>query len=521
MTLEGLLYQLQLQWKRLVGIGVAIIAFLILLYLFASFSLVYVAVTGSTSTHIVVYVSSERATTKLGGAGLVLVPRSTTSLIVAAGDAVKTETTLAIPWYGYVNKKVTLTSDKNADKAAYYSLDTNPCATYSSNYDRLLSFKCNQPTSLQTYNTPPSDGWGNTTVANTSYPAVVAPYMGGVIGVTYIPNSDTTAPDITFTTESGQSIGYNAPEGIDMDTIRKATIYTDTYDITNNRFVLVDVSGNIYLGSPSESGTVGYQKIPPPNDYTPLYDQALCAISGDAVYCYYGQSDAGDQTASSQVKPIQDTIVSLSFTKQGSHAAAINTPLVLGDLYVTPSGQLFGREHKQLIHFTQVNDRYSTTSVSQNIDGATGGQAIYYIQNNGVYQVDSDAKNTYQVFYSKNVIPTSVYSVAGKVFVLGKVRGNTQTTYAYLLNTSDDTTPGQRLIDKFPLSFTDLTDASITDLVGDKFYVELKVTIRKNAPSADQAIDKSEVATKKQNVINLLQSLGVDINENNTTFMYR
>ena len=512
--------------KRIAFTGIIILLIFLVLRIVTSYALFYVDTTSTISfNNITTYTSSEGSTQKiaLSIGNLKLIQRDTKNIIVAGDDNVKTQTPITIPWHGFGYKKVNLVRDKNAEKVAYYSTSSDTCATYSANFDRLMYYNCNKPSFLSRYETPSTSPWINKIVTPMSYTNTgVTPYTGGVLGISYTSNTDSVSPgDIVAVTETGGITYYNSPEGLDTTKLSQAKISTDTHDLTNNRFVLSDEQGAIYLATPTNRG-VEYRKIPAPTDYNPLYNQTICRLNGDSVNCYRGIAQIGERPDDfDSIKKTSNSIFSASFANNTTKTLEIeDSDFVLDTLYSTLDGRLFGRSSRTLYYFNEKNEKYQPSEIAFDVEATSAGQDLYYVQENGVFKVDSSTLDSHQVFYSSNIQSKSVYVVAGKVFAIGRLKGGGPATHAYLINSQDDTTPGKRLIDLFPIPFKDLPEAGLTDMVGDRLFISLKVTYTKSTRSFQEGIDQSEIEDKKYTVKQFLKSRNIPVNENKIQFTY-
>lgn len=489
--------------KQLLFVSVIIILAYGFISFFSHYSLVSVSVKNPpTTAELTVYTSSHSETKKIGKPGFHIVPRSIKSVIVEAGKNIRTESQITIPWYGYTTKEVPLKLDKNADKIAYKSSLENPCGTYSEKLNRMLQYSCFNSNSLVYYNTPEKGSWSIEKVANLFYPNYTpASYMGGLIGVGYIGGSDFAPPSNLISVSDTGEINYlNPPDGIDISKITEASIFTDKNNQANNRFVFVTADGFIYLGTPKSKTNVDYIKITPPENYNSSTQQTLCSVTGDFVTCYRGLSpNLGDSDI--DFNSVKSSIFTLNFTTDATETTNVNKLLTLDDIAVTSNGMIYGKSHKKLLFFEKRNNQYHVTELSQNIDGiATGGETLTFLQDNGVFTVDINSRNLYQVFYSKNIIPNQLLAASGKIFVIGKVPGNKNTSFAWMLNNEDNLNNGNRLIDKLP-SFPPSLKYGDTDFVGNVINIQV-LTDRSSTPQ--------EIRDTKQSTLDYLDSIGVD-----------
>ena len=116
----------------------------------------------------------------------------------------------------------------------------------------------------------------------------------------------------------------------------------------------------------------------------------------------------------------------------------------------------------------------------------------------------------YQVFYSSNITTKSLYVIGSRIFVLGSVANQRDTTFAYLLNQSPDTTPGKRLIDLYPSSLPQLSMLHSQDMVGNRLYASLYQST--NDPSRIPALREQSIST--------IEALGINIDAVKLELMY-
>lgn len=511
-----------LKYKKIIAItgGVILLLFFII-RIMSSYAVIYIDTASSFKpTNQVLYTSSDATTQKslLSVFNLHLIPRDTKSIIVTASSSIKTQSELTLPWYGYAYKEVSLVHDKNAEKVAFNSTLSALCATYDGD-SRLLSYTCESPDSLSEYTAPEAGLWQNNKIADLYYDDATAPYMGGIIGLSPSESTDVSQKsDIVAVTKEGRIIFYNTPDDFDTATINQARIFTDINDPTSNRFVLVDIQGNIYLGAPQEaSGKVDYRQIPPPEKYNPDFNQTFCTVNGDTVQCYRGSSILGEQPDNfDPTNYAPDSLAELSFTDESINTRSVrnDSSVSLYNFYSTTSGQLFAKSSKKLYHLKKENNQYTLNEISQNVDSATGGKSLYFIQDNGVFEVDPKTLDSHQVFHSSRVIPKKLYSSANTLFIIGNVEGINGVTYAYRLTDENNTGSGKRIIDIIPANpLQQLPDTNSLDLVGDRVQIQLHLESRNNTKS--DVLDE-----KKLNIIEALRARGVDTDKLTFSFTY-
>lgn len=530
---EGLIYK-TVAWtmshrRGVIVIGVLLVVLMLFMYIFSNYALINIEVISSSKpNNISIYTGSDSSSgtlDRIGGSGIVILPRSTKSIVVANDDYVKTRVNLQIPWYGVFSKKVSLNKDKNAEKIAYRSTTASTCALYRPKSDVLAFYNCrNVNAGLFKYNAPSSGFWSLNKISPITYP-INYPEAGNHFGL--ISSSDNSANgSVVSINERNRYTIYNAPPIVDRDdqtrvktdtsipSITKARIYTDNSSTDNDRFAVTTRKGDIYIGTPTDGRNVSYHFIAAPDGYNSTYNQTLCSMNSNFVYCYRGPAVIGDVSTSFDFNQVTHSqIVVYSFASKSEKTFNVSSNLyTLDDIYVTSKGDLFGKRFSELLHFIKSGDIYNASTVSQNISTAAASDKLYYVNKNGVYVVDEDdATIAYQLFYSPNVMPKVIYPVDGKVFIIGSTPFDSSTTYAYQLTLDDNNSPGSRLIDLLP-SKSDIPSMVSNDIVGDRVIVRLNVPMQSTSPS--------DIAAMKNEVVRYFDRQSYPIDTNKINFVY-
>lgn len=523
MKLESIVRWLYVHRKGALVALIISIPVIVVVQFFAQHSFILVSVVGASANEpVVTYGSTPSGTEKIGSTGLILVTRATTSIIVENGEQLKTEVALSLPWYGLAGVDVKLDQGRNADKVAFTSPYTSStCATYSKRVESLLAYKCNNPPSLLQYQTAANTTWSNKPLAtNMLYPGKIAqPYMGGVIGISVYPLGDESAPQpIIYTSDTGTSTAYDMPEGIDETMLAEAQIFTNYTDPTDNRFVFVTFDGTVYLGKPTGvKNGVKYARAEAPKDYTKTQHKTLCRIVGDKAHCYSGSAPRGD---SDEPLTNDDTIRTYDFDGNTVAAIELKKSLVLGNIYVTNDGKVFGMQGKKLFAFERSGNDFRQTTITQNSDAAVALDTLFYVQKGTVYELDKDGAS-HQVFYSRNITVKSIYASDGKVFVLGSINSALSgQIHAYQLRDDTATDLGARIIDVLPAESGKLPAVTSQSLVGNKLQLELAVPYAKRSTSGGIADNITVLNQKKQAVLDALTDLGINPQDLEISFIY-
>lgn len=465
--------------------------------------------------NIEISISTDAEMKKVGNPGLLIVPRATKSIIASAGDYVKTQTLITMPWYGYTEVPVSLQRDKDGTKIPFYSTQSDACMTYSTRLESLLHYKCRNPTTLVQYQTPTSGLWKNTAVASSFiYPNQSAkPYAGGILGITdnHGEATDDHAPSpLAFVSDDGKFHYYNAPSEIEDEELSRATLFTNTVDQTDKRFVLVTSDGDIYLGSPiASTDTIDYHKFESSFAYTQPRYQTLCEIRGDNAICNRGEAPVGD-TEESDGKTASEVITTYSFEGREVSSVPVAQKALLDSFHATSNGKLYGKYHKKLLAFELKNGKYHTVELTQNADTVTVNDSVYYTQAGGVFMVDSHT-SSHQVFYTKKANIKNLVTANNKIIAIGTFNdGNNTALHAYQLNDDANDNPGTRIIDLLPADTEKLTGVTYQNFVGNKLYLNLALATSKKSTNAEAA-RRNEINNQKQIIVEELKSSGVDI----------
>ncbi len=490
---EGIIYK-TIKWtldhvKLVVSLGFIFALFLFCLHLFNTYALVFIDADADFETeNVAVYIgsdSTDETPEKAGETGSMLIlPRSTKSVVVSSGENIKTRVNLEIPWYGIVDKKVSLYKDKNAEKIAYRSTTASTCALFRPNTDKLAYYNCQKPNAgLFEYQTPTSKPWSHKKVSSIIYP-INYTGPGNHLGVLF-----STPARVVGISDNNKSISYNAPDlGIEVhDTSEDefadhhnvetvaVRIFSDHSNTKNKKFVIAKRSGEIFVGSPSSGSDVEYHSISAPNDYERLYNQTLCSVTVEAAYCYRGPTAIGDVPQGFNFdKVTQSQLVVHSFANKTTDIYKFSDNIfTLTDIHATDKGELYGYKFGQLYHFKKSGDTYKPVEVSSNVSSVAASDKLYYVNNDSVYAIDPDDNSVaHQVFYSSNVVPKALYPVDGNIFIIGTTPFDPNTTYAYRLLDQDNN--GKiRPIDRFPFDTKKTSDIINNDLVGNRVYVAL------------------------------------------------
>lgn len=457
--------------KLYIAVGVLLIIVISLVVFFANNVIAFVNINNTSGS---ASVTLARDGKKVGGSGIVILPRGGQNFEVTAGDSAKTLTTISQPWYGFTSKTIDVKPSKEASKVAFM-VDAQLCATYSASRNSLLRYDCSKPKALIEYQTPSNDIWGERTVADLSYVdnQILPAYMGGVLGIAQNARTgidhggdavsiNATSPEVTHS--------YRAPGDISTENLGNLRVFTDNTSSTNPRFILVDRFGTIYLGTPGENNDITYKQVSAPDTYNSKYNQTFCAIHDANAVCYRGRN----ATAITNNEPAltQASVDNLSFDSGVMSSTKIkDSPLFDGLLRV--NSDLYGRKDQAIYSLVTSGDSYVPKKIIEGATSASGNSALYFTKGGSVFTYDTKRSDSYQVFQSPSVKAAGLYTVDGKVFLFGGTKDSETYIYAYEL-TNNDYKGGKRLIDALPLDSNSVaSEIYANELVGNKVFLQL------------------------------------------------
>lgn len=464
---------------------------------------------------ISIYTSSDQGIKKIGSDGVVIVPRNTTSIIASSSVQNRTQSRVAIPWYGFLAIQMKLAPDKDAEKVAFRSSKGDECATYAKNIKSLLYYDCDNARNLTRYITPSNGLWREKNIATLSYTGNRAvPYMGGVLGVSYLPATDKTkVSDITYTTSNGKFISFDAPNGVGKSQLLNSRIFTDS-STSNKRFIFVSRDGDTFLATPSSNfSSIAYTKIPAPDRYDDNYNQTLCTLNDANVYCLYTRQVLGDLSSSFDLNTVAaPSVIKASFDNDTVDTSSLD-PVVetLDGFYATNSGDLFTLRHRQLDFLRSTTDGYKPINISHTVDTASGGNRLLYVQEKGVFEVNLPMLDAYQVFYSSNIDAKSIYQTEDSVFIIGSTGSEKSDSFTYAYQLLERDNPGNRPIDKLPFESSKVDLILTNDFIGNTFFARIYTPFK--PPSSIRGVDAGLISKIKNDLRDYLLGIGVSIDK--------
>lgn len=523
MTFTDALAWLYQRRRTLFSFTIVGVILLIGINLFMSYAVVYVEIASpSPARSVTIHTVSEKEKTRGQLSGqLAIMSRNTKGLVISGGPNIKTQVAITIPWYGFVTKKVSLKLDKNAEKLAFRSTLGQTCPIYRPTTDSLAYYDCIKQNRLIENGDSALNRWPSHALYEIdSRVKPVRPYMGGYISIAdTLEGEGPSTVYIRAVNEKGEATQYETPPGLPKEDLTSSRLFTDTYDSKNSRFVIVSKLGDIFIGKPTGEKKIDYKIVAAPQSYSSSYNQTQCQLTSENVYCYRGHWRMGEIPKGFDYNSVTASqLLTYSFADDSEKVRkfTINIPM-LEDIEVTRTGNIFGRDGRYLYHFAAIGDEYAAEKITVYPSALEAGETLYYIHDKTVYAVDEQNPSVaYQVFYSSNIDPKSVFAADGKVFILGSHNKDSRTTYAYKLLDESNSGDKKRLIDVLPLYMPGNSNFYFSDMVGDQIYFSLSLPFRN--PTRQQFDEY--FSRRKDSVRNLLNSYGVEIDESKIIFGY-
>lgn len=467
--------------KLFVFIGIALIAGIALIVFFANNVIAFVNVKNTTTGSSVTLsrVVSDTESKKIGGSGMVIIPRGSEDFEVTGDNSAKTLTRISQPWFGFTSKTIDLRPTKNASKVAF-AADSELCVTYNKSQSAILRYDCKNPSSLIESQTPTDSIWGERVVADLSYieGQTLPAYLGGVIGITTAnaptPSTDGHSHDdqsVTITATSSENKNtYKAPGDISADNLSSLRLYTDSNSSSNPRFVLVDRFGTIYLATPTEDGKESvYKQVSAPDTYNSAYNQTSCTVHDAEATCYRSRNTTA--VADGATALMQGTVEQLSFVDGSVSSVKVQDSPQFTNI-IRAGSVLYGVKDSDVFSLIKSGDAYVSTKIAQDATAIAGKDSLYYVKNGTVFSYDNVSHDSVQVFSSSNIKVMGLYAVDGKTFLFGTTKDSETIIFAYELN--DTNYDGKkRLIDVLPLAENTINEIYANDFVGDKLFLQL------------------------------------------------
>lgn len=457
--------------KLYVAAGIALIIVVSLIVFFVNNVVAFVSINNTSGSSSV---TLTREGKKVGGSGIVVIPRGSQNFEVTAGDSAKTLTTVSQPWYGFTSQSIDIKPSKEVTKVGFM-VDAQLCTTYNASRSSLLRYDCSKPKALIEYQTPSNDIWGERTVADLSYidNQILPAYKGGVLGVAQNAQAGTdhggNAVSINATSPEANH-SYKAPGDIATDNLSNLRVYTDNTSSSNPRFILVDRFGTIYLGTPGENNDITYKQVSAPDTYNSKYNQTFCTIHEAEATCYRGRN--ATTVTNNETALTQASIDKLSFDSGIISSTKVkDSPLFTGLLQV--NSELYGRKDQAIYSLVKSGDSYVAKKIIEGATSASGSKTLYFTKGGAVFAYDNARGDSYEVFWSPSVKVAGLYTVDGKVFLFGGTKDSDTYIYAYEL-TNNDYKGGKRLIDALPLDSNSVaSEIYANELVGNKVFLQL------------------------------------------------
>lgn len=433
-------------------------------------------------THTIVIISVGKPTnsqntpvelTKLNGAGLrtdvlhigsiALIARDTDRIEGRVGNWQTSVDITPLPFIGVKQISLTIDRDRNADKVSGGSLG---CSLYLADTDKVASYACNNPNGLFIYKTSSTDGvpWKTEPLLTFPQAYLITPYGSGVLGI-----ENSSSPRLFYADIPTKKISLPAlPHNFDVSHLGGTSIVTDT-TAPSDHFLLVDSINHAIYFANTRDGVFEYQRYTPDERWFSEGSSTQCVLRHTTAYCYVGHSSTPPDSHTQTEEHEQRTdgrFITINF-REDDVEYSVSTVLKdepIDQLYVDNRGQVYARSDFVLYSLDATQSKLRRTVIAPSVGSVAGGDNLYYIVDNRLFEFDSETKTTNMRFFSDNLRLSTINQFGSKTFFNAFAEnspGNTLHTYQLL--EEQNIYPGERLVDKLPV-YPEMNQAPIIDI---------------------------------------------------------
>jgi hypothetical protein len=488
----------------------AIIVISIVFSIWNQYGFVYVSIpAGIDNKTPIKYSNSDDSQQSLMNIGsLVVVPRANSALS-ASTDKYNSVVSVSIPWFGFTSVNLPTSTTAGIEK---YTINSPGCANYDTEKDRLINYKCQSPLDFSTIDLQTGSSQTLTPLLSTNQSA---PFLSGILGI-----SDSATSQLFYQDYSGTVSYIKNPDGLSSSDLSLAQIITNHNDITSTSFILLPLSGDIYIGNYTNN-TVSYNKISRPSKWTTEMS-SICQLLMTSAYCYQGISGAAP--SGSDVTSSSDTggsLLKINISSPGNltlERYGIDSEITADGIFIANDGNLTLTDGGRIYNFSFSGSRVVARQLSGNIKSvATTGSSIYFVKDNTIYKLQKNAATA--IFHSDNISIARIFTDNGSVFLTARSADNGTDLSIYKLTETPDTTTSLLLdITSRPTFYSD--DISDINFIKHTVFIQVKVIIDKNATRPDLAVNQQQYSEVKNRISHQLENKGLDISSLKLIFSY-
>ncbi|MCA9334663.1 hypothetical protein KC953_00795, partial [Candidatus Saccharibacteria bacterium] len=395
-----------------------------------------------------------------------IINRNVALLTVSSKDLQTSQNISPLPWFEIKKIALHLEHDLNADKISGNHLG---CSAYNKKTKEFSTFSCGNPFGLYQYKTSSKDDipWNNKQILNFPQAYNAAAFHNGVLGI-----ANNTSPWLFYADINTKKVSQVRLPVANMSrtSISSISVVPDSTNPNLTNFLLVDNSTGIMWFGMQNGLDVTYRKYEHKiSDTQTQYLASMCKLVSTKAYCYFGNTSASPDSEGETIRYelSQDGVVDIidfSTKYPTAQKFTISKDTPLDDIYADKNGQLYGRTESTLYSLQQNDTSLEKTVFAKNIGAVSGGESLYYIKNNKLFQYDSSTKTTTMRFVSKNLRLSNINLFDKTVLFTAYIKGSNSTTlHAYKLLDTANTNSDKRLLDIIPTSLP-ANESNIIDI---------------------------------------------------------
>ncbi len=439
---------------------------------------------------------------------IVVVPRAN-SAFTASVNTYSSVVSVSIPWYGFTSAELPASVAAGVEK---YAINNPGCAGYDKESDELINYKCQSPTDFSVADMQTSFPRTLTPLLSTHQSAA---FLNGILGI-----SDSATGQLFYQDYKGAVSYIKNPDGLSSDDLALSQIITNHNDITNTSFMLLPLSGDIYIGKYTDN-TVSYNKISHPSKWTSEMS-SICQLLTTSAYCYQGISGAAP--SGSDIEPSTETsgnLLKINLASSGNPTLeryTIDSAIAVDGVFIANDGNFTLTDGGRIYTLNFSGGKAILRQLSGNIKSvATTGDSIYFTKENTLYKLQKNAATA--IFHSDNLSIARVFTDNGSVFLSARTPDSGTEVGIYKVTTAPDSNTDLLLkITAQPTLYSD--DISDISFIKHTVFVMAKVTIDKNARQPDQAVNQQQYSEVKNRISEQLEKAGLDIASFKLVFSY-
>lgn len=457
-----------------------------------------------------VVIDKDGSPKNLGGIfGFSIVKRSDATIVTKHGRAETRNTLHRLPWLGFKNITINLYEQREVEKIGSRGYGCELINDFGS-----FTYNCADPSKIAEIQRPSNGRWGMDIKKNKFYNKTAVRYKDGFLSLDIDPHTVDPVPEFIYTTPGVNKITTSPTTAeLESDSIFDYTKITNTTDRKDSGIVLAEHKNGFlyYFKNINDNKPAKFTRK---TDVDLVFDLAVCSMTADTLYCYYGPGslppDSTEETEYREENPhgyIETH--SLSNPEQQPEAYKLDNVMGIDELHVTESGDVFAYRNDGIYGISLGNGRAGAYLITEDFTDLAVGSEMYYVGSSGLFRYDSGYSAAYLVFSSDNLRISSVSTYGDQVIFNSFVDSSElvqNIPHSYLL--TDEPAADVRKEDFLPYSDGSLPIVSM-DYDESRIYVHLQVDVISDHQTGQVTFDKKEFNRAKNIVETRLRKDGL------------